>query len=49
MEHNIFVHDDYCSEMCSEDVQKILSEITTLVTDAILRSTTESGDGETAT
>ncbi len=48
MEHNILVHDDYCVEMCDDDVQKILSEITALVTEAILRSAAEPGGSDTA-
>lgn len=48
MEQNIFVHDDYCAKVRSEDVQEILSEITALVTEAVLRSIPETGIQDTA-
>lgn len=47
-EQNIFVHDDYCAGMCSEDVQEILARITALVTEAVLRSTAPTEGENTA-
>ena len=47
MEHDIYVHDDYCAGARSEDVRKILSEITTLITEAILRSASETKKRDT--
>ncbi len=47
MEQDIFVHDDYCAGARSEDVRKILSEITTLITEAILRSASETKKRDT--
>ena len=49
MEHDIFIRDDYCAGVRSEDVRKILSEITTLITEAILRSASETEKRDTVT
>ena len=35
----IQIHDDYCSNMSSEDIQAILAKVTALVTEAVLRGT----------
>ena len=38
MNAKIQIHDDYCSNMSSEDIQAILAKVTALVTKAVLRS-----------
>lgn len=38
MDAKIQIHDDYCSNMSSEDIQAILAKVTALVTEAFLRS-----------
>ena len=42
MESKIEIHNDYCTDMGSNDIQAILSQLTALVTDAVLRATTKS-------
>ena len=42
MEPTIEIYDDYCADMDSNDIQAILSQITALVTDAVLRATAKS-------
>ena len=42
MESKIEIHNDYCTDMDSNDIQAILSQITALVTDAVLRATAKS-------
>ena len=39
MNAKIQIHDDYCSNMSSEDIQAILARVTALVTEAVLRGT----------
>ena len=41
MEIKIEIHDDYCADVDSDEIQAILSEITALVSEAVLRSVTE--------
>ena len=41
MEPKIKTHDDYCTDMDSNHIQAILSQITALVTDAVLRATAQ--------
>ena len=41
METKIEIHDDYCTDMGSDEIQVILAEITALVSEAVLRSVTE--------
>lgn len=41
MEPNIEIHNDYCADMSSNDIQTILSQITALVTDAVLRASAQ--------
>ena len=48
MEPKIEIHDDYCANMESTDIQTILSQITALVTDAVLRATAQKKDDEDA-
>ena len=38
MRTNIEIHDDYCSNMNSVEIEAVLSQITTLITDAVLRT-----------
>ena len=44
MEPKIEIYDDYCAAMGSNDIQTILSQITALVTDAVLRTTAQKKD-----
>lgn len=44
MEPKIEIHNDYCTDMDSQDIQAILSQITALVTDAVLRATAQKKD-----
>ena len=48
MEPKIEIQDDYCADMDSTDIQAILSQITALVTDAILRATAQKKDEDNA-
>ena len=41
MEHNIIIHDDYCADMSNEHIREILSAVTELITEAVLRSAEE--------
>lgn len=40
MEIKIEIHDDYCADVSSNEIQAILEEITALVSEAVLRSVT---------
>ena len=42
MRTNIEIHDDYCSNMNSAEVEAVLSQVTALITDAVLRATYQS-------
>ena len=42
MEPKIEIHSNYCSDMDNNDIQAILSQITVLVTDAVLRAAMQS-------
>ena len=44
MEPKVKIYDDYCANMDSNNIQTILSQITALVTDAVLRATTQKQD-----
>ena len=44
MEPNIIIHNDYCTNTNQEDIQMILSAVTDLIAEAILRSTAEDDD-----
>ena len=46
MESKIEIHNDYCTDMDSNAIQAILSQITALVTDAVLRATAKSENEE---
>ena len=40
METKIEIHDEYCADVNSDEIQAILAEITALVSEAVLRSRT---------
>ena len=44
MEPKIIIHNDFCTNTIQEDIQIILSAVTELITEAILRSTVEQDD-----
>ena len=48
MEPKIEIHNDYCADMDSNDIQTILSQITALVTDAVLRATAQKNEDDAA-
>ena len=48
MEPKIEIHNDYCTDMDSNEIQVILSQITALVTDAVLRATAQKKDEDDA-
>ena len=48
MEPKIIIHNDYCTNTNQGDIQIILSAVTELITEAILRSTAEQDDLESA-
>ena len=48
MELKIEIHDDYCTDMDSNEIQAILAQITALVTDAVLRATAQKKDEDDA-
>ena len=48
MEPKIIIHNDFCTNTNREDIQIILSAVTELITEAILRSTAEEDDLESA-
>ena len=48
IEPKIEIHDDYCTDMDSQDIQAILSQITALVTDAVLRVVAKQKDEDAA-
>ena len=48
MEPKIEIHNDYCADMDSNEIQAILAQITVLVTDAILRATAQKKDEDDA-
>jgi hypothetical protein len=48
MEPKVKIYDDYCTNMDSNNIQTILSQITALVTDAVLRATAEKKDEDDA-
>ena len=48
MDATIQIHDDYSSNMSSEDIQAALSEVTALITGAILRAGVQPEEPETA-
>ena len=48
IEPKIEIHNDYCTDMDSQDIQAILSQITALVTDAVLRAAAKQKDEDAA-
>ena len=42
MRTKIEIHDDYCSNMNSAEIETVLSRITALITDAVLRAVYQS-------
>ena len=48
MEPKIIIHKDFCTNTNQGDIQIILSAVTELITEAILRSTAEEDDLESA-
>lgn len=48
MEPKIEIHSNYCSDMNNNDIQAILAQITTLITDAVLRATAQEKDEDDA-
>ena len=44
MEPKIEIYDDYCTNMDIQDIQAILSQITALITDAVLRAVAKQKD-----
>ena len=48
MEPKIIIHNDFCTNTNQEEIMIILSEVTKLITEAILRSTAEEDDIEGA-
>ena len=44
MRTKIEIHDDYCKDLNSTEIEYILSQITVLITDAALRATYQSED-----
>ena len=44
MEPKIIIHNDICTNTNQEDIQMILSAVTELIAEAILRSTAEEDD-----
>ena len=48
MEPKIIIHNDFCTNTNNEDIQIILSAVTELIAEAILRSTAEQDDLEPA-
>ena len=48
MEPKIIIHNDFCTNTNQEDIQIILSAVTELIVEAILRSTVEQDELESA-
>ena len=48
MEPKIEIYDDHCADMDSNEIQAILAQITTLITDAVLRATAQEKDKDDA-
>ena len=48
MDPKIEIHNNYCAEMGSTDIEAILAQITALVTDAVLRATAQKKDEDDA-
>lgn len=48
MDPNITIHNDFCTDMCSDDINDILSAVTALIAEAVLRSITTPEEPDTA-
>ena len=48
IEPKIEIHNDYCTNVDSQDIQAILSQITALVTYAVLRAVAKQKDEDAA-
>ena len=48
MEPKIIIHNDFCTNINQKDIQIILSAVTELIVEAILRSTVEQDELESA-
>ena len=48
MEPKIIIHNDFCTDTNTEDIQIILSAVTELITEAVLRCTAEQDDLDAA-
>ena len=48
MDARIQIHDDYCANMSSEDIQTVLSHVTALIPGEILRAGAQPEEPETA-
>lgn len=48
MEPKIIIHSDFCTDMRSEDIQNILSAVTELIAEAVLRTVAEQDDFDPA-
>lgn len=44
MDTRIEIHNDYCKDLDSAEVESILSQITALITDAVLRASSPPED-----
>jgi hypothetical protein len=44
MRIKIEIHDDYCKDLISAEIEYVLSQITALITDAVLRAVYQSED-----
>ena len=44
MDTRIAIHNDYCKDLGSAEVESILSQITALITDAVLRASSPPED-----
>ena len=48
MKPSIVIHDDFCADVRSENVQEILSAVTALIADAVLRTSTQPDNTDSA-
>ena len=48
MKPDVVVHDDYCSAVNNDEISDILEKVTALISEAVLRSLTETNEPDTA-
>ena len=48
MKPSIVIHDDFCADVRRENVQEILSAVTALIADAVLRTITQPDNTDSA-